>query len=82
MNIYLLQCSITKWGDNYKVHKENVFSSLEMARKIGIKYLEEELRNYYNEYFDNLYDVITNHNLLYNGCHEDRFRENEIKLNI
>ncbi len=53
MNIYLLQCSITKLGDNYEVHKENVFSSLEMARKVGVKYLEEELRNYYNEYFDN-----------------------------
>lgn len=52
MNIYLLQCSIMIPGEDYNLHKENVFSSLELARKVGMKILEDLLRKYYDGLFD------------------------------
>ena len=53
MNIYLLKCSIMSLRDQYEVHFENVYSTLEIAKQRGMDYLETKLREYYNDSFDN-----------------------------
>ena len=53
MNIYFLKCSILSLRDQYEVHFENVYSTLEIAKQKGMDYLETKLREYYNDSFDN-----------------------------
>lgn len=53
MKIYLLKCSILSLRDTYEEHFENVYSSLEFAKEKGMEYLEREMREYYNNSFDN-----------------------------
>lgn len=51
MNIYLLKCSV--FLDNEEWHREEVYSSLERAKKKGLEYIETEFREYYDRIFDN-----------------------------
>ena len=48
--IYLLQVMFD--FNNYEHHYENVYSSLELAKQVGEKWLEEELRKEYEDWFD------------------------------
>lgn len=51
MNIYLLKCSVFLCNEEW--HKEDVYSSIERAKKVGLEYLETEFREYYDSLFDN-----------------------------
>ena len=48
--IYLLQVIFNL--NNYKHHYENVYSSLELAKQVGEKWLENELRKEYEDWFE------------------------------
>ena len=38
--------------NNYEHHYENVYSSLELAKQVGEKWLEDELRKEYEDWFE------------------------------
>ena len=48
--IYLLQVMFK--FNNYEHHYENVYSSLELAKQVGEKWLENELRKEYEDWFE------------------------------
>ena len=48
--IYLLQVMFN--FNNYEHHYENVYSSLELAKQVGEKWLEDELRKEYEDWFE------------------------------
>ncbi len=48
--IYLLQVMFN--FNNYEHHYENVYSSLELAKQVGEKWLEDELRREYEDWFE------------------------------
>ena len=48
--IYLLQVMFN--FNNYEHHYENVYSSLELAKQVGEKWLENELRKEYEDWFE------------------------------
>ncbi len=48
--IYLLQVMFD--FNNYNYHYENVYSSLELAKQVGEKWLEDELRKEYEDWFE------------------------------
>lgn len=48
--IYLLQVMFD--FNNYEHHYENVYSSLELAKQVGEKWLEDELRKEYEDWFE------------------------------
>ncbi len=58
--IYLLQVMFD--FNNYEHHYENVYSTLELAKQVGEKWLEDELRKEYEDWFekDNKIDIKRN----------------------
>lgn len=58
--IYLLQVMLD--FNNYEHHYENVYSTLEIAKQVGEKWLEDELRKEYEDCFekDNKIDIKRN----------------------